>query len=75
MARPMFIDSFNPTATLAATSCPRCAHEGLVEVDWDAYLMAPKRDRHEPKASIDPCIYGKCPSCRMVVEWPGCTVP
>ncbi|MEZ5646984.1 MAG: hypothetical protein R3E99_17850 [Burkholderiaceae bacterium] len=70
----MFIDSFNPTASLAATPCPRCAHQGLLKADWEEYREAPSHDRHEPKATIDPSLYGKCPACRMVVEWPGCTV-
>lgn len=70
-----FIDSFDGTATLAVTSCSRCTHEGLVEVDWETYREATSHDRHEPKATIDPSIYGQCPACRMVVEWPSCTVP
>lgn len=64
-----------PGESLVSTSCPRCGHQGLVEVDWEAYRDAPSHDRHVPKATIDPSIYGQCPACRMVVEWPGCTVP
>jgi hypothetical protein len=71
----MLTDSFDPTATLAATSCPRCAHQGFVEVDWETHREAPSHDHHIPKATIDPSINGQCPVCRMVVEWPGCMVP
>lgn len=68
----MFIDTFNPATALAATSCPRCAHKGLVKVGGETYQKAPN---HEPKATIDPSIYGQYPACRKAVEWPGCTGP
>ena len=68
----MFATDFNPTATLAGTSCPRCAHVGLLQVSREAYASAPKRDRHEPQDIIDPSLYVSCPVCRVVAEWPGC---
>lgn len=69
----MHIDDFDPTAALAAAYCPRCAHKGLFKVGWETYREAPSHERYEPKVTIDPSIYGQCPACRMVVEWPGCT--
>lgn len=71
----MFIDSFNLTATLAATSCPRCAHEGFVQIDGDAYRAHRKRDRQEPKAIIWPSLYCRCPACGLVAEWPDVETP
>ena len=41
------------SAALAAASCPRYAHRGLVEVDWDAYLTQARLPRtqgnHRPQ--------------------------
>lgn len=46
----MLTDSFRP----AATSSSRCAHQGLIEVDWEAYSEAAKHDRHVPKWTSTP---------------------
>ncbi len=67
----MFTDTFDPTATLAATPCPRCGHEGLLQIDHEEYHRTPRGDRHIPEAMIDPSLYIRCPECRMVSEWPG----
>ena len=41
----MFTDDFDPIAALAATSCPRCVHQGLESVNEEAYLSHPSQDR------------------------------
>jgi phage FluMu protein Com len=71
----MFTGDFNPAATLAATSCPRCAHVGLLQVSHEEYASTPKHDLHEPKDIIDPSLYVRCPVCRVVAEWPDCENP
>lgn len=69
----MLVEVFNPTASLAATSCPRCGHPGLLQIDHEEYHLTPRGDRHIPEAIIDPSLYVRCPECRVVSEWPGCT--
>jgi hypothetical protein len=68
----MFAEDFNPTAALVATSCPRCAHAGLVEVTHEQYILAPRNHRHDSKAVICPNLYARCPKCGVVAEWPDC---
>lgn len=68
-------DCFNLRAPIAATSCPRCGHEGLLQIEHEEYLLTPRSDRHEPKDIIDPSLYVRCPKCRVVSEWPGCQEP
>lgn len=68
----MFTNEFNPTAALAATSCPRCGHVGLLQIAHGEYLLVAREDRHEAKTIICPSLYGRCPVCRVVAEWPAC---
>lgn len=68
----MFIEDFNPSAPLAAASCPRCHTVGLVEIDSEAYAIAPATDRHQAAYLTDPSVPSKCPACALVMEWPGC---
>lgn len=68
----MFATDFDPTATLAATSCPRCGTLGLIESDDAAHHAAPERDRHVPRFHINPTVYCRCPACGLEAEYPGC---
>lgn len=68
----MFVEGFNPVAVLAATACPWCGREGLLQIDHEEYLLTPRGDRHAPKAVVCPTIYARCPECRVVAEWPDC---
>ena len=69
----MFIDSFNPKAALAATSCPRCLRLGLTEIDSAAYDAAPPEHLHPLKAYISPSLYARCDGCSLLMQWPDCT--
>ena len=42
----MFDKDFNPMATLAAVSCPRCATLGLIEITAEEHSTAPANDKH-----------------------------
>lgn len=68
----MFEDGFNPALSLASTSCPRCASEGLVEIDSHVLEATPRKDRYKALGSIEPSVPARCPSCGLVMEWPGC---
>jgi hypothetical protein len=69
----MFIDSFDPVATLAAETCPRCYSLGLTDIDSETYQAAPAADRHPVKFTVCPSLYARCAACGLVAEWPDMT--
>lgn len=66
----MFVDSFDPAASLAVENCPRCHSVGLTHIDSETYAVAPAADRHAPKFIICPSLYARCTACGLVGEWP-----
>jgi hypothetical protein len=68
----MLVEEFDLKAALAACPCPRCAVKGIQEATYEDSLAASDGDRHIPLISIEPSVYAKCPSCGLVMEWPGC---
>lgn len=66
----VFVESFDPTAELASTICPRCRHVGLLADEVDS---APEGQRREPKFIMLPSLTVRCPSCNTVTEWLACT--
>ena len=68
----MFAEDFNPTATLAAVRCPRCAAVGLTEITDDEHAATTAKDKHQAAYHIDPSLTCRCPACGLVAEWPAC---
>ena len=68
----MFTEDFNPTAALAAASCPRCHTVGLVEITYKAYRATPQANQYQAQFIVAPSIPARCPACGLVMEWPGC---
>lgn len=68
----VFTPLFSRKDALSATNCPRCNHEGLLQIEQEEYASAPTRERHAPKHIICPSLYVRCPICRVVAEWPDC---
>jgi hypothetical protein len=72
MAHQMFAEDFNPTTTLAAVHCPRCAAVGLVEITEEEHAAAPAKDKLQAAYHIDPSLTCRCLACGLVTEWPAC---
>lgn len=68
----MFVEDFNPVATLAAAKCPRCHAVGLTVIDPKTYSEAPARHRHQARYIVNPSVPARCPACELVAEWPSC---
>ena len=68
----MFVEDFALKAALAACPCPRGAVKGIQEATHDDALAASHGYCHIPRVPIETSVYAKCPSCGLVMEWPGC---
>lgn len=68
----MFATDFDPAATLAALSCPRCGTLGLIESDHAAHHAAREQDRHEPRFIVNPSVHCRCPACGLEAQYPAC---
>lgn len=66
----VFVDDFDPVATLAVEDCPRCKAHGLVPATQGDCENVKPDDVAQEWYIVCPSITAKCPACGLVGSWP-----